>query len=90
MTGVHLEKGELSVRAVIGIVSFAGLLIIGFYTQVVIPIKEIQLGLAQVQMTLAEHNDKEQVIVNEVSTLEKRVTTMENRIKWYDSVLKLK
>ena len=90
MTGVHLEKGELSIKAVVGLISTLFVLVIGFYSQVVIPIREIQLGLSQVQITLAEHNDKEQIIVNEVSTLDKRVTAAESRLKMFDAILKVK
>jgi hypothetical protein len=88
--GLQIEKGELSIRAVIGVISFCAILIVGFYTQVVIPIKEIQLGLAQVQSTLMEHDDKEEAIKRDVTALDKRITTNDGRLKYIESILKIK
>lgn len=90
MSDVQLEKGELSIKSVIAVITTLGVLTIGFYSQVVIPIKEIQLGLVQVQNTLAEHDDKELNIINDVKTLDKRITTNDGRLKYIESILKIK
>lgn len=52
----NLEKGQLNIIAVVSVVAVVGGLIIGFYNQVVIPIRDIQSAIAQINITLNQHS----------------------------------
>lgn len=72
------------------IVAVVGSLIIGFYTQVVIPIKSIEAKIANVEATLMQHDSSEMEIKSKVSDLEKTAVSNMNRIKAIETILKLK
>lgn len=67
MTGVHLEKGELNVKAVIAILATAVTLIIAFYNQVIIPIRDIQTSQLSMNIKMVEI---QKTILDEKATYE--------------------
>jgi len=90
MSEVDLEKGELNIKYVLLILVAIISYVAWFYSAVVIPIKEIQLGLAQVQNQLANHDDKEEALKKDIIVLDKRITTNDGRLNQIERVLKLK
>jgi hypothetical protein len=87
---MQLDRGEVSVKAVAGIIGFCVILIVGFYTQIAIPIKGIEMGIEQLKITLSTHDASEKEIKVELEMLEKRVAIDESRLKLIESILKIK
>jgi uncharacterized surface anchored protein len=51
---VSLEKSNINIRNVFVIISISTTLVISFYSAVVIPIRDIQLKLVSIEVTLAD------------------------------------
>lgn len=69
----NLDKAELGIKSVIGIVGGAVALVGFFYTQVVIPIKDVQARILSIEVSLQKEQVKYDELNSKVSDVDKKI-----------------